>query len=163
MPSLKYVNDIVDSWIEVWNGQRSLSSLFFEREPEIRIDQMNELAEEEWMPKLYIVGRNDLPAGAQACQAIHATREFQEKHPEAERKWYKDSNHVALLAVDDEATLRNYIYEARRQGILYAVFHEPDLDNQLTAVVFDATLESRTMLQSVKSALKQNWYGGIRK
>jgi hypothetical protein len=117
----------------------------------------------EWNPKLYVVTRKDLIPGAQACQAIHAVCEFADKHPPAYRRWYKKSNYLALLSVNDERALNKYVRRARVNKIHYAEFREPDLDNALTAVVFDATEDAREMLKNERSALKTNFYGAVRK
>lgn len=111
----------------------------------------------EWNPKLYVVTRKDLIPGAQACQGIHAVCEFMDQHPEAYNKWYKESNYLAFLSVKNEKSLERYAFLADRAGILFSEFREPDLDNALTAIVFDATVESREMLKNERSALKLNW------
>ncbi len=127
---------------------------------EIRFDQVADDQEApEWNPKLYVVTRKDLIPGAQACQAIHAFAEFQDKHPKEYQKWYKNSNYLAFLSVKDEMKLASYVFRAKNAGVLYAEFKEPDMDFQLTAVVFDATLDAREMLKHEESALKKNIWG----
>jgi len=136
----------------------------FSRKPEPRFDQVADNAEApEWNPKLYVVTRKDLIPGAQACQAIHAVCEFAAWHPEAYQKWYKESNYLALLSVRDERDLEKYMFLAQGKRILFSEFREPDLDNALTAVVFDATMDAREMLKNEKSALKTNMFGAVKK
>jgi peptidyl-tRNA hydrolase len=55
--------------------------------------------------KLYLVVRADLPAGQQAVQACHALRGFVEDHPEEDRRWFRSSNHLAMLQTPTEASL----------------------------------------------------------
>jgi len=116
----------------------------------------------DWNPKLYVVTRSDLPPGAQACQAIHAVCEFASQHPEAYQKWYKESNYLAFLSVKNVAKLVGYLAKASHREIKHSSFHEPDFGGDLTAAVFDATMDAREMLKKEKSALKKNWYGGIK-
>lgn len=145
------------------NGLKNmLKSLFSQKE--IRFDQMADQEElPEWNPKLYVVTRRDLSPGAQACQAIHAVCEFVKMHPEAYQKWYTESNYLAFLSVKDEDALYKYKIKADINHILFATFHEPDFGDELTAVVFDATIEARELLKNERSALKQNFMGRIKK
>ena len=113
-----------------------------------------ETMETEWIPKLYLVSRGDLPIGVQACQAIHAMREFVAEHPETEAKWYRESNHIAFLEAPDKAALEVLIEEASENGILCSAFYESDLENELTAVAFCPTLDSRKLLSQLPTALK---------
>lgn len=112
--------------------------------------------EPKWMPKLYLVSRADLPPGVQACQAMHAMREFGAKFPEIELEWYLNSNYIAFLEAEDKETLEFYIDEANARGIAYADFYEPDLENDLTSVAFAPTLISRELLACLPTALKTN-------
>lgn len=121
---------------------------------------VGETMETEWIPKLYMVSRADLPAGVQACQAMHAMREFVAQHPEVEREWHQTSNHIAFLAADDIEELQFLIKVAAQNGILHSVFFEPDLENELTAVAFEPTIESRELLSRLPTALKKkkSWF-----
>ena len=89
--------------------------------------------------KLYLIVRSDLPLGQQAVQAAHALREFSERYPEEDCRWYKQSNTLALLAGTNEAALRALLEEARWQAIPAASFHEPDRNNELTAIALGPT------------------------
>ena len=109
--------------------------------------------ETEWIPKLYLVSRGDLPAGVQACQAIHAMREFIAEHTDVEEKWYNDSNHIAFLEAADKAELQFLKTKAIENGILCSSFYESDLENELTAVAFCPTMDSRELLSQLPTAL----------
>ena len=89
------------------------------------------------MRKLFLVTRADLPAGQQAVQAAHAMREFVEHHPEHDRAWYRESNTLAFLAVPNERALGVLLKKARRRDIPVAAFHEPDRNNEMTAIALD--------------------------
>jgi hypothetical protein len=122
---------------------------------------MGATMEVEWIPKLYLVSRGDLPVGVQACQAIHAMREFVADHPEEESKWYRESNHIAFLEAPDKDMLEFLINEANENGILYSAFYEPDIENELTAVAFSPTMDSRELLSQLPTALKtkkRDWF-----
>jgi len=110
--------------------------------------------ENEWRPKLYIVSRSDLSAGAQACQAIHCVIEFILMFPEETKTWHKTSNHICFLEARDEEHLGQLMADARELGIYCARFHEPDFNDDLTAVVFEPTLKSRELLKELPLALK---------
>ena len=86
------------------------------------------------MEKLYIVVRPDIAPGLQAAQACHALREFVERHPEIDRKWFKESNNIVLLNSRSYGHLGVIAGQARDHEVAYADFYEPDLDDELTAV-----------------------------
>ena len=98
--------------------------------------------------------RADLCPGSQAVQAIHAMREFVERHPEVDREWFLNSNYLALLSVEDENELHWFIDRAATQGIKYAAFKEPDLDNQVTALVLEPGKRSKRLCARLPLALK---------
>lgn len=87
--------------------------------------------------KLYLVVRSDLPAGQQAVQAAHARREFSAQHSETDLHWYETSNHLAILAVPNEAALLRLVERAGDQGLKVSVFKEPDRDNETTAIALE--------------------------
>lgn len=84
--------------------------------------------------KLFLVVRGDLSPGARAAQLCHAMREFIEHHPEIDEEWYRVSNTVVLLEVEDESRLRSLAEDATKVGAPVTLFAEPDLDNQYTAL-----------------------------
>jgi len=85
------------------------------------------------MRRLYLVVRSDLSPGQQAVQACHALGGFVEEHPEADREWFEESNTLVLLEVPDERSLRDLGWKAKRAGIPFTEFREPDIDNEVTA------------------------------
>ena len=110
--------------------------------------------ENEWRPKLYIVSRRDLSAGAQACSGIHAVVEYILMFPEETKTWHKTSNHICFLEARDEEHLGQLMADAYKMGICCIGFHEPFYKNELTACVFEPTLESKNLLKSLILALK---------
>ena len=102
--------------------------------------------------KLFLVTRADLSPGQQAVQAAHAMREFAHHHPELDREWYTRSNILAFLSVPDERALERLMERADQKGFSFAPFHEPDRDNELTAVAFGP--ECHRILASLPLALR---------
>lgn len=87
--------------------------------------------------KLYIVVRQDLSPGAQIAQSVHAFREFVAHHSEIEKKWYKESNTIVILAADNEAHLHKLMEDGKKLDLAFAPFEEPDFGDEVTAVVFE--------------------------
>ena len=98
--------------------------------------------------KLRVVTRRDLPIAYQAVQAGHAAIDFQHQHPEEASAWHQQSNYLAFLTVADEEQLIKLITRAILSGIKHTVFREPDIDNQITAVAFEASEQSRKLTSS---------------
>jgi len=101
--------------------------------------------------KLFLVTRSDLPAGQQAIQAAHAFREFVDQYPEIDREWHKTSNYLILKAVPDEVALRKLVQKAEDRDIKCSVFHEPDRQNEMTAIAIEPN--GRKLLQRLPLAL----------
>ena len=98
-----------------------------------------------------MVTRADLPPGTQACQAIHAACEFAATQPTRFAHWHCLSNIIVLLAAPDEAALRRLCQQAHAAGHAVVAFHEPDLDQQLTAAAFEPA--ARALLSRLPLAL----------
>lgn len=82
------------------------------------------------MLKLYIVIRATLPLGLKIAQAVHAQRAFVAEHPAIEEHWYRESNNIVCVEHLEPEFLAD---ELEGRGLRVARFHEPDLDDQLTA------------------------------
>ena len=105
--------------------------------------------------KLYLVTRKNLPPGPQAVQICHVARIFQNEHPEVERKWFVESNYLAVLSTEDEESLVRLIKKADKGGVLYSVFREPDLGNHVTAVAFEPGVKGRRICSGLGLALTE--------
>lgn len=84
--------------------------------------------------KLYIVVRNDLSPGQQAVQSCHALREFVERYPDEDRRWFENSNTLVLLGVANSRGLFRLFDRACNQDVPVALFREPDMNNDVTAI-----------------------------
>ena len=101
--------------------------------------------------KLYLVTREDLPAGQQAVQAAHALTEFLVQHGKVARDWYEKSNTLAFLAVPNEKALGVISRKARDRLIPVSVFREPDRQNEVTALAIGP--EGRRLVRNLPLAL----------
>jgi peptidyl-tRNA hydrolase len=104
--------------------------------------------------KLTVITRADLNPGQQAVQAMHAQRAFVEAHPAVEKLWFEQSNTLALLVVPNEQALCRVLRKAEDRGIRIAIFREPDIDDQLTAIVLEPSPEVRRLCRDLPLALR---------
>jgi len=72
----------------------------------------------------------------QLAQTVHAVAAVAVNYPAEFRNWYCRSNNVVVLAAVDETDLAGWIADGRSSGLACALFREPDLDGELTAVAF---------------------------
>ena len=89
-----------------------------------------------------------MPIGTQALQSGHAAIDFQHQHPIEATEWHSKSNYLVFLTVANEDELIRLITKAILLGIKHTVFREPDLDDQITAVAFEASDASRKLTSS---------------
>jgi len=87
--------------------------------------------------KLYLITRRDIPPGYQAVQSCHAIRQFTQDHPEIDSDWFKSSNYLALLSVEDEIELMRLIVGANDKNLRWSAFHEPDVGGKITAIAIE--------------------------
>jgi len=104
--------------------------------------------------KLYVVVRKDLPAGDQLCQAIHAAIQYAHDHPEPESRWFKESNHLAVLNVEDEPALEKLLLRAQDLDVTYSRFTEPDLNDSLTAIALEPGNLGKKVCKGLERAFK---------
>lgn len=105
------------------------------------------------MEKLYIVTRRDLPPGPQAVQSCHAALQFAMEHPEMTARWFGDSNYLALLSVPNEEALQRLLAKAKKRGLRYSIFQEPDLGNAVTAIALEPGDLSRRVCSNLPLTL----------
>lgn len=103
--------------------------------------------------KLILVTRKDLTPAQQAVQAAHALRAFVEEHPAEDARWFKQSNTLALLAVEDEPMLHQLWCEAVDSGVRVSGFMEPDLDGAITALALEPGAGARRLTRGLPLAL----------
>jgi peptidyl-tRNA hydrolase len=93
--------------------------------------------------KLFIVVRQDLPPGRSYAQVAHAITEYAMLYQACFEAWYEASNTIAVLQVPTMVELAQLCDRAEFEGCRKAEFHEPDLQNELTAVAFEPSDKSR--------------------
>lgn len=98
--------------------------------------------------------RQDLSAGAQVAQAVHACCEFIFKYFDLAQHWNQRSNFIAILAAKDEAALEKLIKTLEQKNIRFAYFRESDLDNQITAVAIEPGERGKKVTSCFPLALK---------
>lgn len=64
------------------------------------------------------------------------------------------SNYVGLLSVANEEELVKLLNKANAKGIKTSFFREPDIDDQITAIVLEPNDLSRRLVSNLPLALK---------
>jgi hypothetical protein len=80
-------------------------------------------------------------------------REFAARQPELDFQWFRGSNNLVVLQVEDKGELDVLIDRAEALEIPCVYFHEPDLGGALTAAAFAA--EAKFILRSLPLALRE--------
>lgn len=83
-------------------------------------------------------------------QSCHAIREFDKLH-----RGYQDVANLACLSVVDENELKRLIECLESSQIKYAIFREPDVDDQITAIAFEPGDKAGRLTSSFPLALKE--------
>jgi hypothetical protein len=73
----------------------------------------------------------------QAVQAAHAALKYAVLLPKQTGAWFKDSQVLVLLSVADEAELDDLLICLPMEYDV-AAFHEPDRNNELTAIAVES-------------------------
>jgi len=102
--------------------------------------------------KLYIITRSDISPGLRAAQSCHALSLFAEEHPGPYKRWSESSNNLVVLEVDDEAALQRLLSSAQAQEVAVSAFHEPDLDDAMTALAL--SWEGQRLVSNIRLALR---------
>ena len=90
----------------------------------------------------------------QAAQCCHALAELYEEHPNIAKSWHTNSNYIILLATKSLESLQLLKKVAINRGVLYSAFHEPDLDDALTAIAFEPCEETAKLVSSLPLILR---------
>jgi len=106
---------------------------------------------------MYVLVRQDLGAGYQIPQAIHAKDKFSHEHAKIEHSWYEESNTIAVLGVDNEEHLLGITQHINELGLKFSLFFEPDIQ-EYTSVAIEPGDKTSEILKVLKRAC-----GGKRK
>jgi len=81
-------------------------------------------------------------------------RQFSHENFDIDRNWFNNSNYIGLLSVSDEEEIIKLMEKAIIKDIKFSIFREPDLDNQITAIVLEPGIKSRKLCSCLKLALR---------
>ncbi len=105
--------------------------------------------------KLLVITRDDLHAGYQLVQSVHACADLAATQPQAFADWHRDSNSIITLAVPDEAALERLAAKLQDKfGAAVTEFREPDIENELTSISLVASPLVRRKLRYLPLALR---------
>lgn len=79
--------------------------------------------------KMYVLVRRDITTSQQAVQGGHALAEFLLNY---QQNW--NNSTLIYLGVKSELQLRKWIYKLNQSNVDIAIWKEPDMDNQITAI-----------------------------
>ena len=96
----------------------------------------------------------NLSAGYQAAQSVHVMAEFALNHPDTARTWYKNSNSLIILEAKNAQELSELQEKAISRGITVQEFREPDLGDEITALAFAPSANTRKLLSNLPLAGK---------
>ena len=80
-------------------------------------------------PRLYVLVRSDLDATYRMVQGMHAVAAHTLQYP---NEWKNET--IVVCKVKHEAALENWLFKLQNHDRKFTYFHEPDIDNQLTAL-----------------------------
>lgn len=85
---------------------------------------------------------------------MHSLTQFHFEYPLFSKEWFLNSNYLVLLSVKDENELILLSQKAIDRGIKVSVFREPDINNEVTAITLEPSIESMKLCSSIPLALK---------
>jgi peptidyl-tRNA hydrolase len=88
----------------------------------------------------------------QAAQAVHAAFQFSHEHPSLVEPWFRDSQYLIVVAVPDIDCLVALAARADHAGVDVSLWHEPDLNGELTAITLAPGETSRRLCSNLPLA-----------
>jgi len=96
-----------------------------------------------------------LTAGYQMSMSIHGIVEFSQEYPLIYQQWYKFSKAITVLSLPNEEFLKGFASKLSQNNIKFSIFIEPDINNQVTAIAIEPSLEAKKLCSSIPLALKE--------
>lgn len=106
------------------------------------------------LDRFYIVVRRDLSPGLQLAQAVHASVQFSQEWPDLVGPWFRESNYLVVVSVENEDALKDLADYALDQEIHYSIVEEPDLGDSWTAVALQPGETARLLCAHMELALR---------
>ena len=95
-----------------------------------------------------------MTAGYRAVQSTHAAINFIFEHPGRAGPWWKESNYLVQLEVNNEDELKALIQKLDRHQLCYSAFREPDIGNQITAVAIEPSEITQKLVRKLPLLFK---------
>jgi hypothetical protein len=93
-----------------------------------------------------------LSAGYQIAQIAHVVADYMIAHPNAAKNWHDISNSIIVLEAPDARALSELQDNARDKGLTVTEFREPDLADEITALAFSPSDETKRFLSNLRLA-----------
>jgi hypothetical protein len=99
--------------------------------------------------KIYLVTHKQLSNGYQTAQTAHAVAELMMQRNSVACDWYSTSNSLIVLTAENAEQLFTLQRQAQSLNIDTVEFREPDLLDELTAVAFCPSADTRKLLSNL--------------
>lgn len=99
-----------------------------------------------------------MSAGYRAVQSTHAAINFIFEHPSRAGPWWKSSNYLVQLEVNNEEELKELIRKLERHQLCFSVFREPDIGNLITAVAIEPSELTQKLVKKLPLLFKNKNY-----
>lgn len=76
------------------------------------------------------------------------------EQPEISSHWFKDP-YLAVLSVENEDSLKDLISKLQEKNLKFTIFREPDINNQITAIAIEPSLETRRLTSCFPKMLRE--------
>jgi len=89
------------------------------------------------------------------AQSCHCAIQFFMEHTELATEWYNKSNYIAVLEIKNEPAIHELLEKASSKQIRFSIFREPDINDEITAIVLEPGDKSRKLCANLPLALKE--------
>ncbi|KKM13151.1 hypothetical protein LCGC14_1719050 [marine sediment metagenome] len=87
-------------------------------------------------------------------QSAHAVADFIFKYPQVAKEWHETSNFLVILSVPTESALSKVSQKLTDANLLFSPFHEPDINNELTAIAIEPSDKAKKFCSRFKLVLR---------
>lgn len=93
-----------------------------------------------------------MPLGAQMAQAVHGAFLFAHEYANQTLAWHTHSQYLVVLTVENEVELIRLGLAATQQKIRTSHWYEPDMNDELTALVLEPTERASKLVSQLPLA-----------